>query len=54
METFGRWLKEPSTWKAFTILLGVIGYTISPERIGEILISLACVYSGIALFFDRG
>ena len=46
------WLRQPSTWKAIIILIGVFGVSVSPERVGEILTAAATVYAGIAAFWD--
>ena len=53
MEKFIHWLSQQSTWKAITVLAGVIGYNIAPERVGEILTAVGIVYAGIAGFWDQ-
>ena len=34
---FKTWIRQPSTWKAIVIMLGLCGCVITPERVGEVL-----------------
>uniref|UniRef100_A0A6M3XNH9 Holin n=1 Tax=viral metagenome TaxID=1070528 RepID=A0A6M3XNH9_9ZZZZ len=52
MDRIANWLKEQSTWKAIVVLLGVIGYHVAPERVGEILTAVGVFYALIAGFWD--
>ena len=50
---FFDWLKQPSTVKAFIIILSLSGTVIAPERLTEILMSAGVVYAGIAAFLQK-
>lgn len=43
-------LKEPSTWKGLTGLLGVIGISLSPDLVAQIGLAVAAVISAIEVF----
>jgi hypothetical protein len=48
-----KYLKEPSTWKGLTILLGVLGLEISPEHIVDIIVAGGTLYGLLAVLWDR-
>jgi len=48
-----KWYEQPSTWKGLTLLLGLIGYAITPEHIAAIASTAATLYSLMAIFWDR-
>ena len=53
-EKFISWLKQPSTSKAILIILGLVGVTVQPERLKEIIGAGLILYAGIAAFWDKG
>lgn len=49
MESFMRWIKEPSTWRGITALAGLAGVVISPEIKEEIIAGCVALYGLIQI-----
>ena len=53
MEKFITWLKQPSSIKAIVLFVGLVGVSITPERLEEIIIAATVLYGGISAFWDK-
>jgi hypothetical protein len=53
IDKFIEWIKEPSTVKAIIMFIGLIGVTVNPEHIKEIITGATILYGGIAAFIDK-
>ena len=52
-DRFIAWIKQSSTIRAIIILLGVVGITLVPERLEEVLWACAILYSGNEAFIEK-
>lgn len=46
-------LSQPSTWKGFVLILGVIGIDIDPDKMLEIVKALGLLYGTISVIADK-
>lgn len=53
IKRFIEWLKQPSTIKAIILFLGLIGISVDPNRIQEIITGAIVLYGGVAAFYDK-
>ena len=46
-------LSQPSTWKGFVLILGVIGVDLDPDQMVTIAKAVASLYGTIAIIADK-
>jgi len=48
-----KWLKQPSTWKAFVIVGSLLGASVTEDKVKEFVEVGLILYAGIACFWDQ-